>query len=217
MSIQTEITRITGLRDRIGDKLEEFGLKPAEGTKLEDYTEAVEGITNVGAATGTISQKAGVYTIGKGYHNGSGKVSISTTEQEKIVAGHIKQGVTILGVAGSYAGEAAKLQSKTVTPSTSQQTVSADDGYDALGSVTVNAIPSNYKDTTGTTATAADILSGETAVTTAGKITGSMQNRGAVTGSVGLSTAEYTIPAGYHNGSGKVTLSSDIESALAAI
>lgn len=38
---------------------------------------------NNGAVTGTISTKAGSYTIPQGYHDGSGKVAISTTEQGK--------------------------------------------------------------------------------------------------------------------------------------
>lgn len=55
--------------------------------------------------TGTISTKAGSYTIPTGYHSGSGKVSISATEQNKIIASNIKSGVSILGVTGTYTGE----------------------------------------------------------------------------------------------------------------
>ena len=96
---------------------------------------------NNGAVTGTISTKAGKYTIPQGYHDGSGKVSISSTEQAKIIAGNIKAGIQILGVTGTYEGEADKVQAKTVTPAVDAQTVLPDTGYDYLSQVTVNAIP----------------------------------------------------------------------------
>lgn len=57
---------------------------------------------NNGAVTGEISTKDGAYTIPQGYHNGSGKVAISESEQAKIIASNIKKGVSILGVTGSY-------------------------------------------------------------------------------------------------------------------
>lgn len=57
---------------------------------------------NNGAVNKTISSKSESYTIPQGYHNGSGKVAISESEQAKIIASNIKKGVSILGVAGSY-------------------------------------------------------------------------------------------------------------------
>ena len=103
-------------------------------------------MTNNGAVSGTISTKAQQYTVPAGYHDGSGKVQIATAEQNKIIAGNIKQGVQILGVTGTYSGEAAVLQAKTVTSSFTAQTVTADSGYDALSQVTVNAMPYSETD-----------------------------------------------------------------------
>lgn len=103
-------------------------------------------MTNNGGVTGTISTVAGQYTVPQGYHDGSGKVSISSTEQAKIIAGNIKSGVQILGVTGTYSGEAITSQSKSATPSWSQQTIQPDSGYDYLSAVTVAAIPIAYSD-----------------------------------------------------------------------
>lgn len=96
---------------------------------------------NNGAVTGTITTKAQQYTVPQGYHDGSGKVSISSTEQAKIIATNIKSGVNILGVTGSYSGEGATAQAKTATPSKTAQTILPDEGYDYLSQVTVAAIP----------------------------------------------------------------------------
>jgi hypothetical protein len=75
-------------------------------------------MTNNGAVNGTISTKAGVYTVPQGYHDGSGKVQISATEQAKIIPGNIRDGVSILGVTGTMSGsEGIKPQSKQVAPS----------------------------------------------------------------------------------------------------
>lgn len=98
-------------------------------------------MANNGGVTGTISTKAGQYTVPEGYHDGSGKVSISTTEQNKIIAGNIKSGIVILGVTGTYAGESVSAQAKTATPTTTQQVITPDANFDYLSQVTVNAIP----------------------------------------------------------------------------
>ena len=110
--------------------------------------------TGNGAVTGTISTKAGQYTIPQGYHDGSGKVGISSTEQAKIIASNIKSGIKILGVTGTYSGEGATAQTKTVTPTTSQQTITPDANFDYLSEVVVKAIPYvESANTYGTTVT----------------------------------------------------------------
>lgn len=88
-------------------------------------------------------------TVPIGYHDGSGTVQIDATEQEKIIAGNIKEGVELLGVKGSLKPSSlVTAQSKTVTPSTSAQTILPDVGTDYLSQVTVAAIP--YVETANT-------------------------------------------------------------------
>ena len=100
---------------------------------------------NRGAVTATISSLS-PYTIQNGYHDGSGTVTVNSTN---ISAGNIKAGVTILGVEGTYSGEAISVESnKNVTPTTSSQVITPSSGYDYLAQVTVAAIP--YTETANT-------------------------------------------------------------------
>ena len=104
-------------------------------------------MTNNGAQTGSITTKAQQVTIAQGYHDGSGKVSIASAEQAKIIATNIREGITILGVQGTMSGsEGVVAQAKTATPTWSQQTIQPDSGYDYLSAVTVAAIPIAYSD-----------------------------------------------------------------------
>ena len=193
MSISTEITRLQTARNSIRTKLVELGLATGTAT-LDTCASAVESIENKGAISVQV-QEGDTYTIPKGYHNGSGTVS---------------------GVAG---GGNYSLQSKNVTPTKSQQNITPDSGYYGLSDVTVGAIPDNYQDVSSVNITAADVLANKIFVDSTGKSqAGTMPNNGSVTATIdGLTVASYTIPKGYHSGSGKVSLTDDIETALAAI
>lgn len=97
---------------------------------------------NNGAVKGTIKTLTESYTIAQGYHDGSGSVVIDSTEQAKLVAKNIREGITILGVKGAMSGsEGMKPQAKTVIPSSSQQTVLPDSTYNCLSQVVVEKIP----------------------------------------------------------------------------
>ena len=181
MSIATYITQLESSRNVIRNKLVELGLA-ASSDKLEKLAAEIEGIVNQGAVTITV-QEGDTYTIPAGYHNGNGTVS---------------------GVSG---GGNYSLQAKTATPTKKQQTISPDSGYYGLSGVTVNAIPEVYQDTSSVTATAGDVLTSKVYVTSDGTVTaGTMLNNGAVDKTLDVTTITYTIPQGYHNGSGKVKL-----------
>lgn len=192
MSIATEIARIQTGRNTIRAKLVELGLAQ-NADNLDKLAAAVEGIADCGAVSAAV-QEGDTYTIPKGYHNGSGTVSV--------VAG-----------GGNY-----NLQSRTATPTKKQQNITPDSGYYGLSDVTVAPIPESYQDVSAVTAGAADVLTGKVIVDAAGKtVAGTMPNNGAQALTIdGLTVTSAAIPAGYTSG-GTVSLTSDIEEALAAV
>lgn len=99
-------------------------------------------MTNHGGDDITVSSTAGV-TISSGYYDGSGKAKIDATSLSNLIADNIRQGVTILGITGNMSGtEDVNAQSKTVTPSSTVQTITPDSPtYNYLAQVTVSAIP----------------------------------------------------------------------------
>lgn len=189
-NIADEISRLSSARNTIRDKMVNFGLG-TETDKLDALAAEVDGIANCGAVSATV-QEGDTYTIPRGYHNGSGTVS---------------------GVSG---GGNYTLQSKTVTPTKSQQSVTPDSGYYGLSDVTVGAIPAAYQNVSSVTATAGDVLAGKVIVASDGTVTtGTMTNQGAVSKTLDATTGNqsYTVPAGYHNGSGKVQIVLESKSA----
>ena len=140
-------------------------------------------------------------------NKGTIKVSVKEGESYTLNAGYYEGG-TVTGIAGG--GDYDLETPAAVIPTTAQQIITPSEGYYGLKQVTVNAIPTQYKDTTGTNGTtAADVLDGKYVVTTAGKIEGSMTNNGAVDVTLTTTTSSYIVPVGYHNGKGTVKVSVD--------
>ena len=103
---------------------------------------------NNGAKNYTISD-LNDQTISLGFYDGSGKISINSAEKAKIIPANIKNGVSILGVQGTMTGqEDLQVQSKTVAPTFSAQTILPDEGYDYLSQVVVSAIPMTESENT---------------------------------------------------------------------
>ena len=155
---------------------------------LSDGTKHTGSMADNGAVSQTLDTQTTSYTIPQGYHNGNGSVSVTT-------------------------------QTKSATPTGSAQTVSADGGK-VLSSVNVEAVTKNsgigqtlynegVANTKVGTASASDVLSGKTFTNESNVgATGSMTNRGAWTSSVTPSSSAQTvtIPQGYHNGNGYVSV-----------
>ena len=180
-NIAKSIESITNSRNTIRNKLIDFGLAQ-NNDKLAALATAISNITDNGSVQASVKEGE-TYNIPKGYHDGSGTVS---------------------GVAG---GGNYSLQSKTVTPNKTQQPITADEGYYGLSDVTVKAIPEAYQDVTAVTATAADVLATKVIVDATGKVTtGTMPNNGAVSKTLDATTTSYAVPAGYHSGTGSVSI-----------
>ena len=195
MSIQSEINRISGNVSSALSAIADKGVSVPAGAKSDDLATLIgqvetgvdtsdatasaaeilsgetayvngEKVTGTMANRGAVSQRLSTsttsYTVPAGYHNGSGKVSITTEE-------------------------------KTVTPSSSVQTITPSSGK-VLSKVTVNA--STGVDTSDATAAAGDILSGKTAYVKGSKVTGTIASKSS--SDLTASGATVTVPAGHY-------------------
>lgn len=183
MSTQAEITRLQNARNKIRTWLVGLGLATSTD-KLDELATKAAAIKNQGAVDASVKEGES-YTIPAGYHNGSG---------------------TVKGVSG---GGNYNLQTKSVTPTKEQQSISPDQGYYGLSAVTVGAIPENYQDVSATTTEEGDVRANKVFIKSDGTTaTGTLTDNGAVSKVLDATkdNQSYTVPDGIHNGKGAVSI-----------
>ena len=187
-----------------------YGLSDVTVSAIPDAYQDVSSVTATAADTLT----------GKVFVTSDGKVTTGTMANNGEVTKALDAATTSYTIPKGYHSGAGKVsvtvETKEVTPTKAAQDIVPSTGK-LLSKVSVAAIPNNYVDTGDANAVAANILDSKTAYVGGEKITGTMPNNGSVSASMdGLTTTSVTISAGYTSG-GTVSLTSDIEDALAAI
>lgn len=192
MTTSSELVRIESSRNKLRTKGVNLGIA-LNTDKLDAIADKYDAIVNHGVVAAEV-REGETYTIEAGYY---------------------AEG-TVAGVAG---GGEYRLQTKTVTPTKAQQGITSDEGFYGLSTVTLEPIPEIYQDVSSVTAEANEVLATKLYVTSDGTLTpGTMSNNGKITANIdGLSVTSYSIPEGYHNGEGTVSLDNSIELALAEI
>ena len=187
-----------------------YGLSDVTVSAIPDAYQDVSSVTATAADTLT----------GKVFVTSDGTVTTGTMANNGAVTKALDAATTSYTIPKGYHSGAGKVsvnvETKEVTPTKAAQEIVPSTGK-LLSKVSVAAIPAVYVDTSDADAAAANILDSKTAYVGGEKITGTMPNNGSVSTSMdGLTTTSVTISAGYTSG-GTVSLTSDIEDALAAI
>ena len=187
-----------------------YGLSDVTVSAIPDAYQDVSSVTATAADTLT----------GKVFVTSDGTVTTGTMANNGAVTKALDAATTSYTIPKGYHSGAGKVsvtvETKEVTPTKAAQEIVPSTGK-LLSKVSVAAIPNNYVDTVDADAAAANILDSKTAYVNGAKVVGTMPNNGSVSASMdGLTTTSVTIPAGYTSG-GTVSLTSDIEDALAAI
>ena len=187
-----------------------YGLSDVTVSAIPDAYQDVSSVTATAADTLT----------GKVFVTSDGTVTTGTMANNGAITKALDAATTSYTIPKGYHSGAGKVsvnvETKEVTPTKAAQDIVPSTGK-LLSKVSVAAIPAVYVDTSDADAAAVNILDSKTAYVNGAKVVGAMPNNGSVSASMdGLTTTSVTISAGYTSG-GTVSLTSDIEDALAAI
>lgn len=210
-SLQSKTVTPTKANQQITADEGYYGLSDVTVNAIPD---SYQNVTSVTAAAGdvltgkVIVDKAGKQIAGTMPNNGAVEKTLDVTTPSYTVPAGYHNGKGVVKIV---------TEQKIATPTKAEQNITPTAGS-VLSKVTVAAIPAKYQDVSSVTAAAGDILAGKKIVSSTGAVVeGTMANNGAIAKTIdGLTTTSVTIAAGYTSG-GTVSLTNDIEEALAAI
>ena len=214
------LQRLVNIRDGIRTVLLNFGVITDSAADFDDILAVLQEMNNNGTVAVTLDTANTQIDVTPGYYAG-GTVKLVPQEKTATANGEVTaDSGKVLSKVIVDVDDSPNLQSKTrIIPTKTAQTITPDAGFDGLSDVQVEAIPDAYQNVTAVTADASDVRSPKIIVKTDGStVAGTMPDNGAVSGTIdGLVVDTYTIPKGYHDGTGTVQLTSAIADALAAL
>lgn len=139
-------------------------------------------------------------------------LSNDTVSPETLLSGYTAHNSSGKAITGTYSGGGGTInnQNKTVTPTESQQSVTADAGYTGLGTVTVNAISSTYVGSGVSRKTSSDLTSSGATVTAPAGYYASAASKSVATGSVTAPSSISGTAATVSTGTNTLTLTKTV-------